>query len=161
MYLSFFSVTGGELFDRIVEKGNYTEKDASGLIKQVLLAVDYMHSLGVVHRDLKVMSSMFYPETILLWNYILREMFGCCCCCICVVVILLPFCVHHEMYLMPVICTQRWIMAQTNSLEICSHLDFLESWEVIDFLGFFIQCKWSRGTYLKFLYEILKMLFFI
>jgi len=48
------SVTGGELFDRIVEKGSYTEKDASGLIRQVLEAVDYMHEQGVVHRDLKV-----------------------------------------------------------------------------------------------------------
>lgn len=47
-------VTGGELFDRIVEKGSYTEKDASYLIKQILEAVDYMHSQGVVHRDLKV-----------------------------------------------------------------------------------------------------------
>lgn len=50
----FHRVTGGELFDRIVEKGSYTEKDASGLIRQVLEAVDYMHEQGVVHRDLKV-----------------------------------------------------------------------------------------------------------
>jgi hypothetical protein len=28
-------VTGGELFDRIVEKGSYSEKDAADLIKQV------------------------------------------------------------------------------------------------------------------------------
>ena len=47
-------VTGGELFDRIVEKGSYSEKDASYLIRQVLEAVDYMHDQGVVHRDLKV-----------------------------------------------------------------------------------------------------------
>ena len=47
-------VTGGELFDRIVEKGSYTEKDASFLIRQVLGAVDFMHEKGVVHRDLKV-----------------------------------------------------------------------------------------------------------
>ena len=52
--LLFYRVTGGELFDRIVEKGSYTEKDASRLIKQVLEAVDYMHERGVVHRDLKV-----------------------------------------------------------------------------------------------------------
>lgn len=49
-----FRVTGGELFDRIVEKGSYTEKDAADLIRQVLEAVDYMHEQGVVHRDLKV-----------------------------------------------------------------------------------------------------------
>ena len=53
-HLSRHRVTGGELFDRIVEKGSYTEKDASGLIRQVLEAVDYMHEQGVVHRDLKV-----------------------------------------------------------------------------------------------------------
>jgi len=49
-------VTGGELFDRIVEKGSYTEKDASHLIRQILEAVDYMHEQGVVHRDLKVIT---------------------------------------------------------------------------------------------------------
>ena len=42
-------MTGGELFDRIVEKGSYTEKDAADLIKQVLDAVAYMHREGVVH----------------------------------------------------------------------------------------------------------------
>lgn len=47
-------MTGGELFDRIVEKGSYTEKDAADLMRQVLEAVDYMHEQGVVHRDLKV-----------------------------------------------------------------------------------------------------------
>lgn len=55
----FHRVTGGELFDRIVEKGSYTEKDASDLIRQILEAVDYMHSQGVVHRDLKVLILAF------------------------------------------------------------------------------------------------------
>lgn len=54
------SVTGGELFDRIVEKGSYTEKDAAGLIRQVLAAVDYMHDQGVVHRDLKPENLLYY-----------------------------------------------------------------------------------------------------
>uniref|UniRef100_G1SHG7 Calcium/calmodulin-dependent protein kinase type 1B n=1 Tax=Oryctolagus cuniculus TaxID=9986 RepID=G1SHG7_RABIT len=54
LYLAMELVTGGELFDRIMERGSYTEKDASHLVAQVLGAVSYLHSLGIVHRDLKV-----------------------------------------------------------------------------------------------------------
>ncbi|XP_050414132.1 calcium/calmodulin-dependent protein kinase type 1 isoform X1 [Patella vulgata] len=60
VYLIMELVTGGELFDRIVEKGSYTEKDASLLIKQVLEAVDFMHERGVVHRDLKPENLLYY-----------------------------------------------------------------------------------------------------
>ncbi|KAK5009557.1 hypothetical protein LTR28_000462, partial [Elasticomyces elasticus] len=45
--------TGGELFDRICEKGRFTENDASITIRQVLEAVSYLHQNNVVHRDLK------------------------------------------------------------------------------------------------------------
>lgn len=47
-------MSGGELFDRIIAKGFYTEKDASKLIQQVLDAVKYLHDIGIIHRDLKV-----------------------------------------------------------------------------------------------------------
>ncbi|KAF0688391.1 Aste57867_19986 [Aphanomyces stellatus] len=50
---------GGELFERIVEKEFYSEKEARDLIKILLTAIQYMHSLNIVHRDLK-------PENILL-----------------------------------------------------------------------------------------------
>ncbi|XP_051911212.1 calcium/calmodulin-dependent protein kinase type 1D [Hippocampus zosterae] len=61
LYLIMQLVSGGELFDRIVEKGFYTEKDASTLIRQVLDAVNYLHNMGIVHRDLK-------PENLLYFN---------------------------------------------------------------------------------------------
>nr|CAD2163388.1 unnamed protein product [Meloidogyne enterolobii] len=61
VYLVMELVTGGELFDRIVAKGSYTERDASNLIRQVLEAVSFMHDNGVVHRDLK-------PENLLYFN---------------------------------------------------------------------------------------------
>lgn len=52
-------VEGGELFDRIVSKAHYTEKEARDLIKIMLETMDYMHKAGIVHRDLK-------PENLLL-----------------------------------------------------------------------------------------------
>jgi hypothetical protein len=39
MYLVLDLVTGGELFDRIVARGHYTELDASQLMVQVLGAI--------------------------------------------------------------------------------------------------------------------------
>jgi len=53
LFLVLELVSGGELFDQIVERGNYSEHDAANLIRQVLEGIDYMHRHGVVHRDLK------------------------------------------------------------------------------------------------------------
>ncbi|XP_074140107.1 calcium/calmodulin-dependent protein kinase type 1 isoform X1 [Sminthopsis crassicaudata] len=60
LYLIMQLVSGGELFDRIVEKGFYTERDASRLICQVLDAVKYLHDMGIVHRDLKPENLLYY-----------------------------------------------------------------------------------------------------
>ncbi|XP_067931569.1 calcium/calmodulin-dependent protein kinase type 1-like [Watersipora subatra] len=62
VYLVMELVTGGELFDMIVSRGMYTEKDASALISTILEAVDYLHSKGVVHRDLKPENLLYYSE---------------------------------------------------------------------------------------------------
>ena len=41
---------GGELFDEIIARGKFTEKDASVLMKQVLSCVNYCHKQHIVHR---------------------------------------------------------------------------------------------------------------
>ncbi|GLE11626.1 hypothetical protein PINS_up024161 [Pythium insidiosum] len=58
-YLVTELVEGGELFDRIVEKNFYSEKEARDLVKVLLETIKYCHDRKVVHRDLK-------PENLLL-----------------------------------------------------------------------------------------------
>ncbi|KAK7400971.1 hypothetical protein VNO78_12280 [Psophocarpus tetragonolobus] len=50
---------GGELFDRIIAKGHYTERAAASLLRTIVQIVHTFHSMGVIHRDLK-------PENFLL-----------------------------------------------------------------------------------------------
>ncbi|XP_012574838.1 calcium-dependent protein kinase 2-like [Cicer arietinum] len=52
---------GGELFDRIIAKGHYTERAAASLLRTIVQIVHTLHSMGVIHRDLK-------PENFLLLN---------------------------------------------------------------------------------------------
>lgn len=52
-YLVMELMGGGDLFERIVTKEMYTEKDAREVAKALLSAVEYIHSRGVAHRDLK------------------------------------------------------------------------------------------------------------
>ncbi|KAA8536554.1 hypothetical protein F0562_029032 [Nyssa sinensis] len=50
---------GGELFDRIIQKGHYSERQAAQLIKTIVGVVEACHSLGVMHRDLKPENFLF------------------------------------------------------------------------------------------------------
>ncbi len=52
-YLVMELVRGGDLFDRIIEKGKYTEADASRLVHCIATAVSHLHARHIVHRDLK------------------------------------------------------------------------------------------------------------
>eukprot|EP00919_Chromeraceae_sp_WS-2016_P010282 GHVR01024136.1.p1 GENE.GHVR01024136.1~~GHVR01024136.1.p1 ORF type:complete len:478 (+),score=95.70 GHVR01024136.1:115-1548(+) len=59
IYLVLELCTGGELFDRIIGEGYFTEKMAATLMKQILAAVYYCHTHNVVHRDLKPENFLF------------------------------------------------------------------------------------------------------
>ncbi|GMH09681.1 hypothetical protein Nepgr_011522 [Nepenthes gracilis] len=53
---------GGELFDRIVKRGHYTERKAADLVRTIVSVVQACHSLGVMHRDLKPENFLFVHE---------------------------------------------------------------------------------------------------
>ncbi|KAI4316988.1 hypothetical protein L6164_024905 [Bauhinia variegata] len=51
--------SGGELFDRIIRRRNYSEREAASIFRQIVNVVHVCHFMGVMHRDLK-------PENFLL-----------------------------------------------------------------------------------------------
>ena len=62
VYLVMELLHGGDCFDRIVQKGKYTEDESRRVMRRLLNAIFYLHEIkNVVHRDLK-------PENILLVN---------------------------------------------------------------------------------------------
>ncbi|KAH8522056.1 hypothetical protein Peur_040613 [Populus x canadensis] len=50
---------GGELFDRIITKGHYSERAAANLCRQIVTVVHNCHTMGVIHRDLKPENFLF------------------------------------------------------------------------------------------------------
>ncbi|EQC27789.1 CAMK/CAMK1 protein kinase [Saprolegnia diclina VS20] len=59
LYLVMERATGGELFDRIVQVGVYSERQATEIVANLLLAIEYLHDHNILHRDIK-------PENLLL-----------------------------------------------------------------------------------------------
>ncbi|CAE7323991.1 Camk1, partial [Symbiodinium microadriaticum] len=60
-YLCMEYVSGGELFERIVLRESYDEEIARKSVRNICLAVKYLHNCDIVHRDIK-------PENILLMD---------------------------------------------------------------------------------------------
>uniref|UniRef100_A0A8V1AJI9 non-specific serine/threonine protein kinase n=1 Tax=Gallus gallus TaxID=9031 RepID=A0A8V1AJI9_CHICK len=55
---------GGELFSRIQERGDqaFTEREASEIMRDIGTAIQYLHSMNIAHRDVKVRSEA--PEVL-------------------------------------------------------------------------------------------------
>jgi len=58
VYIVMELVEGGELFDRVVDLGAYSEPMAAEVMRKLVKTLGFLHSQGIVHRDLK-------PENIL------------------------------------------------------------------------------------------------
>ncbi|TYI06456.1 hypothetical protein ES332_A10G160500v1 [Gossypium tomentosum] len=63
IYLVMELCRGGELFDRILAKGHYSERAAATIIKTILEIVKVCHEHGVIHRDLKPENFLFADES--------------------------------------------------------------------------------------------------
>ena len=63
VYLVLELCSGGELFDKIVEKKFYNEEEARHIFKQIIKAIYYCHLNGVCHRDLKPENFIMLSKT--------------------------------------------------------------------------------------------------
>lgn len=61
IYLVQELADGGELFDKLDEQPDYhySESQCANLVRQMLNAVAYLHSKGIVHRDIKLENFLF------------------------------------------------------------------------------------------------------
>lgn len=73
--------TGGDLFDRIKTRGYCREKHGKTIVRMVLSGVDYLHSVGITHRDLKLENLLYkHPgddSRILISDFGLAHIKGC------------------------------------------------------------------------------------
>eukprot|EP00403_Amphidinium_massartii_P015815 CAMPEP_0178424636 /NCGR_PEP_ID=MMETSP0689_2-20121128/28311_1 /TAXON_ID=160604 /ORGANISM="Amphidinium massartii, Strain CS-259" /LENGTH=564 /DNA_ID=CAMNT_0020046277 /DNA_START=47 /DNA_END=1737 /DNA_ORIENTATION=- len=59
LHLVMECMEGKELFDRVTERKRFSEYDAAEAVRQMLLSVNYLHSHGIVHRDLKLENFLY------------------------------------------------------------------------------------------------------
>merc|ERR1712190_118666 len=79
IYLVMELSAGGELFDRIIESGHFTEVQAAILMQQIVRAIYYMHENHVCHRDLKPENFLFTTKEAIDKNLLKIIDFGLSC----------------------------------------------------------------------------------
>jgi len=59
LHLVMECMEGGELFERLSQRKRFSEKDSANAVYQMLLAINYIHAKGIVHRDLKLENFLY------------------------------------------------------------------------------------------------------
>jgi serine/threonine protein kinase len=62
VHLSMELCSGGELYTRLKQKGNFSEKSAARAAFQMLSAIEHLHMQGIVHRDLKLENWLYESD---------------------------------------------------------------------------------------------------
>lgn len=109
LYLVLDYVEGGELFDRIVDEGNFTEQDASRITRQMTEAIQYLHDRKIVHRDLKPENLLFKhrenTDCILVTDFGLAKLVQCAYATTCLLHARTPFsCVYFSLSSPDLLC---------------------------------------------------------
>lgn len=64
LYLVFEYVDGLDLSDYILENTKISEEKAIKILKQICSTINYLHSIHICHRDIKLDNIMVNPETL-------------------------------------------------------------------------------------------------
>lgn len=115
------SATGREVFDWILDQGYYSERDTSNVVRQVLEAVAYLHSLHIVHRNLKVTwrHTLYHGMALYITIYIYQEKMANRSCSSCY--ISLNHCGSYELKLIMLNYQKSWsnLFQYSNLWRVC------------------------------------------
>ncbi|XP_045625988.2 serine/threonine-protein kinase H1 homolog [Procambarus clarkii] len=60
IYMVMELATGGDLFEKVMSRGPFSERETVKVLRMVLEGVKYLHGLGITHRDLKPDNLLYY-----------------------------------------------------------------------------------------------------
>jgi len=55
-------LVGGDLFDSLLSRGSFNERDAAYVAKQLLSGIGYLHSHGIIHGEARAALVMLEEE---------------------------------------------------------------------------------------------------